>query len=302
MNFGVCLPHYGQPVVLEDLRAVAQDAESMGYHSLWASDHVVTPAHLLPSFGPIFFDAFVVLSHVSALTHRVKLGTTVMVVPYRNPLVAAKMIATLDSLSGGRVILGIGAGGAPDEFEALGVPSHERGRRTNEYLRIMIELWTNDPSSYQGRFYNFSGVRFGPKPVQQPYPPIWVGGRSDAALRRAARFGDAWHPTFMPLGDLRERMEKLAQLSSDAGRSTGPSVNIHQIVDFEGGQTPGGSSDGSRRLGQGSPEQVAADLAAYAEMNVGTVVCNFRAENVAALRNAVELFATQVMPQLNATA
>jgi probable F420-dependent oxidoreductase len=198
VNFGVCLPHYGQPVALEDLRAVALDAENMGYHSVWASDHVVTPAHLLPSFGPIFFDAFVVLSHISALTQRVKLGTTVMVVPYRNPLVAAKMIATLDSLSGGRVILGIGAGGAPDEFEALGVPNNERGRRTDEYLKIMIKLWTNDPSSYQGRFFNFSGVRFEPKPLQKPHPPIWVGGRSDAALLRAARLGDAWHPMTNP--------------------------------------------------------------------------------------------------------
>jgi len=300
LNFGVCLPHYGQPVSLDGLRDVAQDAENMGYHSVWASDHVVTPAHLLPSFGPIFFDAFVVLSHISALTQRVKLGTTVLVVPYRNPLVAAKMVATLDSLSGGRVILGIGAGGAPDEFEALGVPNNERGRRTNEYLRIMIELWTNDPSSYQGQFFDFSKVRFGPKPVQEPHPPIWVGGRSDAALRRAVRFGAAWHPTFMPLEQLRERSEKLAQLSSDAGRSPGPSVTIHQIVDFNGGQVADGSSAESRRLGQGPPEQVAADLAAYAEMNVETVVCNFRAKNVAELRNAIELFATSVMPQINA--
>lgn len=298
MKFGVHLPHYGMPVTLDDLRAVAQDAEAMGYDSVWVSDHIVTPEHLQPSFGATFFDAFVVLSHVSALTQRVKLGTTVLVVPYRNPLVSAKMIATLDSLSGGRVILGVGVGGAPDEFEALGVPSNERGRRTNESLQVMIELWTNDPSNYQGRFFNFSDVRFAPKPVQQPHPPIWVGGRSDAALRRAVRLGDAWHPTFMPLDQLRERMGKLAQFASDAGRIPGPPTTIHQIVDFESGQA---QSPGDRRIGQGTPEQVAEDLAAYAEMNIETVVCNFRAGDVPAIRRAVELFASRVMPQLKAS-
>lgn len=163
----------------------------------------------------------------------------------------------------------------------------------------MIELWTNDPSSYQGQFFDFSKVRFGPKPVQEPHPPIWVGGRSDAALSRAVRFGAAWHPTFMPLEQLRERLEKLAQLSSDTARSPGPSVTIHQIVDFNGGQGAAGSAAESRMLGQGPPEQVASDLAAHAGMNVETVVCNFRAMNVTELRNAIELFATRVMPQLN---
>ncbi len=187
MNFGVCLPQYGRDVSVADLRAVAADAEAMGFHSVWVSDHVITPEHMHASIGPVFFDAFVVLSHVSAMTERVRLGTTVMVAPYRNPVVAAKIISSLDSLSGGRVILGVGAGGAPDEFAALGVPESQRGARTDEYLAAMIELWTTDPSSFRGRFVNFEGVRFAPKPVQTPHPPIWVGGR--ATLPYAGRCG-----------------------------------------------------------------------------------------------------------------
>ena len=161
----------------------------------WASDHVLTPTNPQRSLGTTFFDAFVVLAYLSALTHTVKLGTSVLALPYRNPLVSAKMIATLDSLSEGRVILGVGVGGAPDEFEALGIPSDQRGPRASEYLRIMIELWISDHSYYQGRF---SGVRLAPMPQQQPHLPIWIGGRSDAALRRDVCFGDAWHPRFMP--------------------------------------------------------------------------------------------------------
>ena len=295
MKFGVCLPQYGREVGLEDLRAVAADAESLGFDSVWASDHVVTPEHLRNSIGPMFLDVFTVLSHVSALTRHVRLGTTVMVTPYRNPLVAAKIIATLDTLSGGRVILGVGAGGAPDEFAALGVPESQRGARTDEYLAAMIELWTNDPSSFGGRFVNFDGVRFAPKPAQKPHPPIWVGGRSDAALRRAVRFGQAWHPTSMALDTLRERMARLREMSADAGRDTPPITAIHQPVAFQGE----GAAPPERRLGRGAPAQVTEDLAVYAEMGIPMVVCNFRGADTDEIRRAMDMFARHVLPELN---
>ena len=293
MKFGVCLPQYGREVSLEELRAVAADAESLGFDSVWTSDHVVTPEHLRNNIGPVFLDAFTVLSHVSALTRRVGLGTTVMVTPYRNPLVVAKIISTLDTLSGGRVILGVGAGGAPDEFAALGVPESQRGARTDEYLSAMIELWTNDPSTYAGRFVNFEGVRFAPKPAQNPHPPIWVGGRSDAALRRAVRFGEAWHPTSMALDTLRERMARLRQMSAEAGRDVSPVTTIHQPVGFQ--REPDTSPE--RRPGRGTPEQVSEDLAAYAGMGVPMVVCNFRGADTDEVRRAMETFARRVTTQ-----
>ena len=291
MMFGVCLPQYGREVSLGDLRAVATDAEAMGFDSVWASDHVVTPEHLHNSIGPIFLDVFTVLSHVSALTTRVKLGTTVLVTPYRNPLVAAKTISTLDSLSSGRVILGVGAGGAPDEFAALGIPESQRGARTDEYLSAMIELWTTDPSNFHGRFINFEQVRFAPKPAQRPYPPIWVGGRSDAALRRAVRLGQAWHPTSMQLDVLRERKARLADLSAEAGRAEPPETTIHQGVSFEAD----GTIISERRLGRGSPEQVSEDMAVYENFGIRVVVCNFRSPDTDTLRRAMETFARQVM-------
>ena len=191
MRFGVCLPQYGREVTFDDLRSVATEAESMGFESVWASDHIVTPENMHRNIGPVFFDAFVVLSHASALTSRVKLGTTVMVTPYRNPLVAAKMIASLDALSGGRVILGVGAGGAPDEFSALGIPESQRGARTDEYLEAMIELWTTDPSSYRaGSLILKTAVR--PQAAQSPHPHR-VGARPMAALRERLDWGGL-HP------------------------------------------------------------------------------------------------------------
>ena len=294
MEFGVCLPQYGRQVTFDDLRAVAEDAEALGFDSVWASDHIVTPQHLQASLGPIFLDAFVVLSHVSALTQRVKLGTTVMVTPYRNPVVAAKIISTLDVLSGGRMVLGVGTGGAPDEFEALGIPESQRGARTDEYLAAMVELWTTDPSSYSGRYASFESVRFAPKPVQDPHPPIWVGGRSDAALRRAARTGQAWHPTQMPLDALVERMSRLNELSSEIGRPIPPATTIHQSVAFKEGVV----NPGERRIGRGSPAEVAEDLSAYTQMDIAAVVCNFRAADTDAQRRAMETFASQVMLSL----
>ena len=295
MQFGVCLPQYGRDVSFDDLRAVATDAEATGFHSVWASDHIVTPEHMHASIGPVFFDAFVLLSHVSALTPRVKLGTTVMVTPYRNPLVAAKLISSLDALSGGRVILGIGAGGAPDEFSALGILESQRGARTDEYLAAMIQLWTTDPSSFQGRFVNFQDVRFAPKPAQSPHPPIWVGGRSDAALRRAARFGEAWHPTSMPLEALRERMDRLAETSAEIGRGVSPETTLHLSVAFDDGN----AAPDERRMGRGAPGQVAEDLAHYRSMDIRTVVCNFRGTSTDEVRRAMETFARHVKPRMD---
>ena len=296
MQFGVCLPHYGKTVSTDDLRITAQRAEALGFHSVWVSDHVVTPQHLLPAFGPTFYDAFVVLSYAAAFTQTIRLGSTVIVVPYRNPLVAAKMLATLDTLSEGRVIFGVGAGGAPDEFQALGIPSNERGRRTDEYLRLMIALWTEDPTTFSGRYFSFEGVRFQPKPRQVPHPPIWVGGKSDAALKRAVAYGEAWHPTSMPLADLQERMTRLRQLAAEAGRAKGPQVTVHQGIRLSAAGEESGNDTGNRRLGQGTSEQVREDMSNYSDLGIPAVVCNFRAEDVQTLWSAMDTFAQEVMP------
>jgi len=296
MHFGVCLPQYGKTVSSDDLRITLEWAERLGFHSVWVSDHVVTPSHLLPRIGPTFYDALVVLTYAAALTQRVKLGSSVMVVPYRNPLVVAKMVATLDVLSNGRVIFGAGAGGAPDEFAALGVPSRQRGRLTDEYLRLMIALWTQDPTSFKGRYFSFSDVRFQPKPQQKPHPPIWVGGHSEAALRRAVALGEAWHPTALPLPSLAQKIAQLRLLAAEAGRAAGPAVTVHQGIRLaEEREASSPSATSERRLGQGTLQQLRENVQRYQEMGVSAVVCNFAALTVPDLWRAMEFFAAGVM-------
>lgn len=256
----------------------------------------MTPDHLLPSLGPIFYDAFIVLLHVSAVTTNVRLGTTVAVVPYRNPIVLAKMVSTLDVLSGGRVILGIGAGGAPDEFQALGVPSNQRGRITNEYLDVMVNLWTQDPCSFQGRFVSYSGVRFEPKPSQRPHVPVWVGGRSEAALERAVAVGEAWHPTSMALDSLAGNMRKLRTLAESRGRRNGPLTTVHQTIRLVGdGSDRHPARTGPRRSGEGSVEEVTSDIDGYHRLGVSEIVCNFGVMEGPKLHVQMKDFSQKVM-------
>src|SRR5712692_7880272 len=198
MNFGVWLPNCRHLATPDIIRGAAVRAEQLGYDSVWVSDHVVVPHANIVNFGETVFDPLVTLAVVAGATRRVRLGTTVLIVPYRNAVVTAKMIASLDALSGGRVVLGIGAGWVAAESAALGVPFAERGAMTDEYLAAMQELWTSHAPSFAGKYTRFGGLVFEPKPLQKPHPPIWVGGHSRAALRRAARVGAAWHPINRP--------------------------------------------------------------------------------------------------------
>jgi probable F420-dependent oxidoreductase len=195
---------------------------------MWFADHIIIPRHV-QSFYPYaadgaspfnpdqpFYEPLSVLNFLAGCTQRIRLGTHVLIIPYRNPVVTAKILATVDVLSGGRLILGAGVGWMAEEFQALGVSTYaERGAVTNEYLRLFKALWTQEHPQFQGKYYQVSGVGFQPKPVQQPHPPIWVGGHSAPALRRAATLGDGWMPIGLrpqPLLEPAEMEGKIARL------------------------------------------------------------------------------------------
>jgi probable F420-dependent oxidoreductase len=172
MQFGVQVPHFRQFASPGAIQAVAQRAEELGYDSVWVTDHIVIPN--MPEtrrFGTLFYDAILALTWAAAYTRSIRLGTSVLIVPYRNPIVSAKQLATLDALSGGRTILGFGAGWCVPEFEMLGVPAKRRGAITNEYLRAYQELWTSDDPRFAGEFVSFGDLKCEPKPVQKPHPP-----------------------------------------------------------------------------------------------------------------------------------
>jgi len=186
-------PPWARGLTTTDFQAIARAADDLGYDAITIPEHVVMPNALAPMMGAHWPHAFTVMAFVAGATTRIKVNSCVIVLPYHDPLPLAKAIATLDVLSSGRVMLTFGVGHAEDEFRALGLPFHRRGRMTDEYLEVMEVLWTEGAPSYDGEFVQFDGVQFEPKPLQQPHPRIWIGGNSPAALRRAARF-EGWMP------------------------------------------------------------------------------------------------------------
>jgi probable F420-dependent oxidoreductase len=203
----------------EQFRLV-QRIEEWGFESVWAGDHV--------SFHNPIWESLTLLASYVGITSRIKLATGVYLLALRSPAVAAKMTATLDVLSSGRLIFGVGVGGEnPKEFEVCSVPHRERGARVTEGIDVVRTLWRDTPASFQGRFSRFEGVSIDPKPVQQPGPPIWIGGRSEAALARAARQGDAWISYVVHAERFRQGVARIRETAAAAGRALDGFVNAH---------------------------------------------------------------------------
>jgi probable F420-dependent oxidoreductase len=203
-SFGVSFGSFGAGLVSgPTLLDWAEQAERLGFDALWFRDHILWHSPVL--------DPFTMLGAIAARTSRLRLGPGVLLLPLRHPTLVAKAIATLDVVSDGRAMLGVGVGGEfPKEYEACGVPLAERGRRADEALEVIRALWTGSPARHSGAFFSLDGAVMQPRPVQKPHPPIWVGGRSDAALRRAARAGDGWLAYFATPARFRESLDKIA--------------------------------------------------------------------------------------------
>jgi probable F420-dependent oxidoreductase len=300
----------------EQLRSVAQRAEDLGYDHIWVSDHIVLPKKV-DSFYPYaadgvatfrpdepYFEPLAALNFIAGCTQRIRLGTHVLIIPYRNPVLTAKMLSTLDVLSGGRVILGAGVGWMEEEFQAMGLDTFkERGAVTDEYLELYKELWTKDNPSFQGKYYQISDSGFAPKPVQKPHIPIWIGGHTGPAIRRAAKYGDGW----MPIGlrppaildpeELGGKIARLRKLTVEAGRpEDAVALTFSTSVVFND------ATASSREMMQGQPEQIAADLRQYQDIGVSNFIVNFQSPNwsntgntVTELQENMERFSREVM-------
>jgi len=194
MKFAVNALNFGLHGSAETLAAWARNAEDAGFHAVMVSDHVAVTPDVAEQYPAPFFDPFATLAWLAGQTQRVRLGTTVAILPYRSPLLTARMAANIDHFSGGRLILGVGISWPKQEYAALDVPFSKRGRITDDYLSAITRLWTQDTASIETPSVTFHDVQSGPRPVQQPHPPIWVGGNSPAAANRAVRFGTGWHP------------------------------------------------------------------------------------------------------------
>ena len=268
MKLGVNILNFGPGGSPDSLRGWARFAEQAGFSIAMISDRGPLTPDVQARYPAPFYDPFVTLAWLAGQTERIELGTTVALLPYRNPLLTARMAANIDQFSRGRFVFGVGVGWSEPEFAALGVPFGQRGAITDEYLAAVKELWTGEVASMDGQFVSFRDVRTGPGPVRRPHPPIWVGGSSSAAIRRAVRFGDAWHPIDPRLDWLREvGLPGLRAAAKAAGRPVPalcPRINLHiEAADLD---------QDRRRLGVGSLPQVLRDLDELAALGAEYVV------------------------------
>ncbi len=317
MEFGVALPGRGPLAKPDIVLRLATRADAFRYDSIFVTDHVVLPASMARSVYPYsttgqfaggaaqdYLEPLATLGYLAHATKRVRLGTSVLVVPYRNPLVAAKTLATIDQLSGGRVILGAGVGWLREEFDALAAPAFEaRGAVTDEYLRLMRATWTVDPVTFEGKHYRVRDVHALPKPAQPGGIPIWIGGHTYGALKRAGTLGDAWHPLglrppAMLLPD--EYAQKVKQIHAWAQRAGREPSAIRLTLRAPMEVRPKGTKagGGSRPLLQGTAAEVAADLQQYVALGVSHFVFDPTVPDVKAVLANLERFADEVRPKL----
>jgi probable F420-dependent oxidoreductase len=313
MEFGCVFPNRGPMATPANLGRVAERAEALGYDTVWFSDHLVIPTEVKsfypydPSgrmpFNPAepYWEPLTVIGYVAGRTSRLRLGTSVLILPYRNPVVTAKMLATLDVLSNGRITLGAGVGWMEEEFKALGLDTYSRrGAYSDECIRIFRELWTKDNPSFQGEFHQFSNIRCEPRPVQLGGIPIWIGGHTPQAIRRAARLGDGWQPLVqrppadLPPAEMQEKIAQLRALARQAGRDPQRiTLAMGSSIQFTDGPIAG-----PRSLFTGTPVQIVETLRRYQELGIQNFRCDFPSASIDGVLQAMERFATEVRPQV----
>jgi len=317
VEFGFSLPGRGPLARPDFLLKIALAADALRYSSLFVTDHVVLPTSSARSVYPYavsgqlpggaaqdYLEPFSLLAYLAHATKRIRLGTSVLVVPYRNPVVTAKMLATIDVLSSGRLILGAGVGWLREEFEALAAPPfEERGAVTDEYLRLMRAMWTADPVTFSSRHYSMRDIHALPKPRQPGGPPIWIGGHTEAAVRRAGAVGDGWHPIALrPPGTLlpdeyAAKADRVRAAARDAGRppeSITLSVRVPMEVRPRGRAVPAGE----RPMFQGSADEIACDIERYAAAGVTHFVFDHVSPDAPGAIANMKRFAADVRPHL----
>ncbi len=304
MRYGFYLPTRGKSAEPDALEALVRRGEALGFSSTVIADHIVFPVEIASKYPYTVSGAFpgsgdtleqlTLMAFVAGKTSRLRLITSVMILPHRNPVLTAKMLATIDVLSGGRVIVGVGVGWLREEFRALGAADFDRrGAVSDEYIRIFKTLWTQNPASFEGEFYRFEALKCLPQPVQKPHPPIWVGGHSKVALRRAARHGDGWHPVganpaaMLAPPEFKGLLGELRRLC-EAERRDPRTLTISYKAPLYDTGVPAG---GVRRPFSGTPDQVLEDIATFGTLGVSELIFDFRSEEPKESLERMERFA-----------
>ena len=322
MKYGIMLPSRGDLALPNNIIPIARKADELGFSVMLFPDHIVMPNDVDSPYpytqSGIFpatdtneaTDQLTMLAFLAGQTESIRLVTSVMIVPHRPPVLTAKILSTIDVLSKGRLTVGVGVGWLQREFAALQTPPfEERGAVTDEYIRIFKELWTSESPSFDGTYCSFSDLSFLPKPVQKPHPPIWVGGESRRALRRAAELGDGWQPigtnNQFPLADPDQLVAAMQRLDRYVERAGRPQGSVEVICRMHGYslETGGGPDSSGRPTFTGGAGRIASDIRRYEDMGVSHLIAAFvpvaqLASSQEEMMRDMEELADQVWPKV----
>jgi len=333
VTFGIRVPNSGPLASPESIVKVAREAESLGYDSIWVHDHLtwteeIHRTHISSGSddshrgndSPDFYEAMTTLAYVAALVRRVRLGIACLVVPCRNPLLAAKQISSLDVFCDGRLDIGLGIGSPSTlksrEYEVLGVNRKLRGKIADDHIRAMKTIWTSQPSTYEGEFVAFKDAEICPKPLQKPHPPLWIGGWTEAAMKRTATLGDGWLPAWLLPEDIEKRFRELKEMAAEQGRNPDAihlGIEVYGCID-EDSKTARENGLGTLAIGRstferlmtvdqlaavsliGSPEEIRRTVRAYADAGVSHFEIKFIYPTLERHSEMLQLFAKEILP------
>ncbi len=293
MKIGCHLPNQGALATREAVVRFCREAEARNIASLWISDHVVFPRSKSGEYpggrfphppDTPYLEPVVALTAAAMVTERAQLGSSVFILGHRHPVVMAKMLTSIDALSNGRLICGVGVGWWEEELTTLGAPFRQRGRHADEILKIFKTLWTSDHPTFQGEFFRFDDLGFQPKPVQKPHPPLWVGGNSPGAFRRVVQYGDGWHATYLQPEPLRESLDKLRAVA-DAAKRPFETIELSMRVRNTGALNA-------------SRQEVIDLLGAYKKAGLTHVLLDIRRDTLDEMLENLEIVAREIRPAI----
>lgn len=299
MKIGICVPHYGRPIEVGRILEVVRRAEERGLDSVWVTDHVIVPRDMEIIYRDHMLDPLAVLPWLAGVTRRISLGTSVVILPYRSPIPVAKLLASVDVLSGGRLIFGAAIGWMEGEFAALGVPFKERASRTDEALELIRTIWTQEYPEIQTKRYRLQGLKASPIPLQKPRPLILVGGGSEGAFRRVARFGDGWHATATNHDAFRQGQMAVDRYWKEFRRQGTPLWTLRLPILVEGIHQPAVDMRWlrGRYTIQGSVSKVIEQLQGFQALGCSHVALDVTYSAFPAVLETIDILAQEVRPR-----
>ncbi|CAG0947696.1 hypothetical protein ANRL1_04438 [Anaerolineae bacterium] len=292
MQFGIGLPNYGKGKTFDDIKRIALAAENLGYDSAWTTDHVIVPQTDIEPYGNIM-ESLIVLAMITPITTRVKLGTSILVLPQRDPILAAKQIATIDAASSGRMIVGLGVGWNATEYANLDANFKNRGKRLDEAIQLLRTLWSNEDATFHGKYTNLDHAVFAPLPAQKPIP-IWIGGNGESAWQRAAKLGDGWHATGAPPEVYAQGVQRIRELKPARPQT----FSARLTIDLNPNTSPFYEYRGAkRRRLTGTEDQIRATLREYAQAELEYAALFFPMNDVSVGLAQMERFANEIAPE-----